>query len=95
MAERLRASHGTPNFLRTFREYSRSFGVPEDIGLLLLLLDLEDEPEVARVIEALAAAAPAAPAEQRALLKRRLQNLEMSATTDALADAASQLVARL
>lgn len=95
MEERVRAAHGTPNFLRTFREYSRTFGMPEDVGLLTLLLDLEDEPEIARVIEALTASAAGAPAEQRALLKRRLQNLEMSATTDALADAASQLVARL
>jgi hypothetical protein len=95
MEERVRSAHGTPNFLRTFREYHRTFGMPEDVGLLSLLLDLDDEADVARVVEALAAAAPAAPAEQRALLKRRLQNLEMSATTDVLADAASQLAARL
>jgi regulator of protease activity HflC (stomatin/prohibitin superfamily) len=95
MEERVRSAHGTPNFLRTFREYHRTFGMPEDPGLLTLLLDLDDESDVARVVEALATVAPAAPAEQRTLLKRRLQNLEMSATTDALADAASQLAARL
>jgi hypothetical protein len=95
LEERLRAAHGTPNFLRTFREYARSFGVPEDLGLLTLLLDLEDEQDVARVIEALGAAVENAPPEQRSLLRRRLQNLEMSATTDALADAVAGLLARL
>ncbi len=95
MQERLRASHGTDNFLRTFREYTRTFGMPEDLGLLTLLLDLPDEADIARVVGALGRAAEAAPPEQRALLKRRLQNLEMSASADALADAASQLAARL
>jgi hypothetical protein len=95
LEERLRAAHGTPNFLRTFREYARSFGTPEDLGLLTLLLDLEDEQEVVRVIEALGRALESAPPEQRSLLKRRLQNLEMSASTDALADAVGGLLGRL
>ncbi len=95
LEERLRAAHGTPNFLRTFREFARSFGLPEDLGMLTLLLDLEDEQEVVRVIEALGHALENAPPEQRSLLRRRLQNLEMSATTDALADAVAGLLARL
>jgi hypothetical protein len=95
LEERLRAAHGTPNFVRTFREYSRSFGMPSDLGLLTLLLDLEEEQEVVRVIEAIGSAIESAPPEQRALLRRRLQNLEMSATTDALADAVGGLLARL
>jgi hypothetical protein len=95
LEERLRAAHGTPNFLRTFREYARSFGMPADLGMLTLLLDLEEEQEVVRVIEALGTALETAPPEQRSLLRRRLQNLEMSASTDALADAVAGLLARL
>jgi hypothetical protein len=95
LEERLRAAHGTPNFVRTFREYVRAFGMPKDLGLLTLLLDLEDEQEVVPVIEALGLALETAPPEQRSLLRRRLQNLEMSATTDALADAVAGLLPRL
>jgi hypothetical protein len=95
LEERLRAAHGSENLLRTFREYTRSFGMPGDLGLLTLLLDLEEEQEVVRVIEAIGGAIESAPPEQRSLLRRRLQNLEMSATTDALADAVSGLLSRL
>lgn len=95
LEQRVRDAHGSPNFLRIYREYTKSFGMPEEIGLLLLLLDLEDEREVVRVVEALESSVAGAPQEQRALLKSRLRNLEMSASTDALADAAADLLAQL
>lgn len=95
LEERVRASHGGPNFLRVYREYTKSFGMPDDTALLLMLLDLEDEREQVRVLEALRKTAAGAPLEQRSLLKSRLRNLEMSASSDALADAASELLTQL
>ena len=95
MIERLRESEGTPGFSRLYREYVRGHGMPGDIPTLMLLLDVEEEQEALKVIEALQAAAESAPSEQRSLLKSRLKNVEMSTSLDALADAATDLIARL
>lgn len=95
MAERLRESHGTANLTRIYREYVKGYGMPDDMGLLMLLLELEEEGEALKVIEALEAASESAPVEQKNLLKSRLRNLEMSTSSDALADAASGLLDRL
>ena len=95
MVERMRASQGTPSFTRIYREYVKGHGMPGDIPTLMLLLDVEEEREALKVIDALESAAESAPSEQRSVLKSRLKNLEMSASSDALADAASDLLGRL
>ena len=95
MLDRLRASQGTPGFSRVYREYVRGHGMPADIPTLMVLLDVDELPEALKVIDALEAAAKSAPSEQRSLLKSRLRNLEMSASSDALADAAALLLERL
>jgi hypothetical protein len=95
LEDRLRESQGSPAFLRTYREYVRDYGMPEDMQLLLLLLDLEDEREGLKVMEALEARAGVVPVEQKNLLRGRLRNLEMSTSSDLLADAATSLLSRL
>jgi hypothetical protein len=95
LGERLRDAHGSPSFLSTYKEYVRSHGVPEDVNLLVLLLDLDDDREVLRVLGAIGEVMEAAAPEQRNLLRSRLRNLEMSAASDAVADAATDLAARL
>jgi hypothetical protein len=95
LEERMRAAHGTPNFLRAYREYSRSFGMPEEFPTLMLLLDLDDDREVVHVVEALRAVVKNAPLDQRNLLRSRLRNLEMSASSDEVADAAADLLGQL
>ncbi len=95
LEQRLRDAQGSPDFGRTFREYVKGHGMPEDIGLLMLLLDLEAERDVLQVMQALDSAAQSAPPEQRNLLRSRLRNLEMSTSSDALADAAIDLLTRL
>jgi len=95
MVERLRQSQGTPNFTRIYREYVKGHGLPDDIPTLMLLLYIEEEREALQVIGALENAVESAPNEQRSLLKSRLRNLEMSTSSDALADAAAELVNRL
>ena len=95
MVERLRASQGTPNFTRIYREYVKGHGMPADIQTLILLLDVDEEREALKVIDSLEAAAEAAPSELKSLLKSRLRNLEMSTSSDALADAATDLIGRL
>ena len=95
MVERLRESQGTPNFLRIYREYVKGHGMPGDIPTLMLFLDVDEEREALRVIDALESAAQSAPSEQRNVLKSRLRNLEISTSSDALADAAVELLGRL
>ncbi len=93
--QRLQQAQGTPDFSRVYREYVRGYGMPEDLNLLLLLLDLDDEREAVKVVDALEIAVKTASPDVRSLLKRRLQTLEMSTSSDALADAASELLSRL
>jgi hypothetical protein len=95
LEERLRSAQGSAAFLRTYREYVRDYGMPRDIPVLLLLLDLDDEGETLKVLSALEESAATAPPEQKNLLRGRLRNLEMSASSDALADAAIELLGRL
>ncbi len=95
LEERLRGAHGTPNFLRTYKEYLKGYGMPEEITLLLLLLDLGDEKEVLKVLEALDERAKSAAVDQKSLLRSRLRNLEMSTSSDALADAAEAMLGHL
>ena len=75
--------------------FTKSFGMPEAIDLLLLLLDLDEDREIVRVIKQLGATVDGAPQEQRSLLRSRLRNLEMSASSDAVADAAADLLGQL
>lgn len=95
LAERLREAHDTPNFLRIYREYTKGFGLPEEMDLLLLCLDLGDERELLRLLEKLGEVAATAPQEQKSLLRSRLRNLEMSASTDSVAYAAADLLGEL
>jgi hypothetical protein len=95
LEERLRLAHGTPNFHRTFREYVKEVGMPQDVNLLVVLLDLDEERSVLQVIEAIEVELEAATLDQRSLLRSRLRNLEMSTASDRVADAASSLLARI
>jgi len=95
MEERLRGAQGSPAFLRTYREYVRDYGMPQDIQTLILLLDLDDERESLKVLQQLETTAQSSTPEQKSLLRGRLRNLEMSASSDAVADAAVYLLGRL
>lgn len=95
MQERMRAAQGSPAFLRTYREYVRDYGMPDDLQTLMLLLDLDDERESLKVMQAIEATVESVTPEQKSLLRGRLRNLEMSASSDALADAAVDLLGRL
>lgn len=93
--DRLRESHGSPAFRSTCKDYFRTQGFPKDPGLLVLMLDLEEERDVLGVLGAIREVMEEAAPEQRSLLRSRLRNLEMSASSDAVADAAADLAARL
>ena len=95
MEERLRASNGQPGFMRLYREYVRDYGLPSDWNTLLSLLDIDDEREGLKVIRALENGVPAVSPQQKSLLRGRLRNLEMSTSSDAIADAAVDLLGRL
>jgi hypothetical protein len=95
LAERLREAHGTEAFHRTFREYLKAHGLPDDVPLLLLLLDLPDEEDVLTVLEGIQGMLDSLSPEQRSLLRRRLKNLEMSTEYDVVAEATVTLLERL
>jgi hypothetical protein len=94
LEERLRDTHGTQLFSRTFREYVKGYGIPEDVPLLVTLLDLDEERDLLQVLQALDRMVDSVQPEHRNLLRSRLRNLEMSTSSDALADAAGELLAR-
>ncbi len=89
------SANGSPSFRSTYKEYVRNHGFPTDPAVLVLLLDLDDEREVLRVLEAIESIIDSAPLEQKNLLRSRLRNLEMSASSDSLGDAAADLASRL
>ena len=95
LTDRLRESHGTPNFERTYREYLKSYGLPDDLALLLMLLDLHHEEDVVRVLEGIEAGLPEISVDEKSLLRIRLRNLEMSTEHDGVADATAELLTRL
>jgi len=95
MIERLRQAQGTANFTRIYREYVKGHGMPDDLPTLILMLDVPDEREALKVIDAIEDVAFDAPSEQKSLLKSRLKNLEMSTSSDSLADSAADLLDRL
>jgi hypothetical protein len=95
LVERLRESHGTPGFHRTFREYIKAHGLPEEVPLLVLLLDLEDERDVVKVLEGIDAVIESSSSDDRSLIRSRLRNLEMSTDSDSVADATASLLERL
>ena len=95
MIERLRQAQGTDSFSRLYREFVKGHGLPEDVPTLMILLDVDEEREALKVVGALEDAVNDAPSEQKTLLKSRLKNLEMSSASDAVADAAAELLERL
>ncbi len=95
LAERLRAAHGTPGFGRTFREYVKAHGVPADLTLLMMLLDLEQEREVVQVLDGIEATLESLSTDEKSLLRKRLRNLEMSTEFDGVADATADLLERI
>jgi hypothetical protein len=95
LEERLRDADGAENLLRTFREYSKCYGMPGDVGLLVRLLDLEPARDILQVTDEIDRVAESLSAEQKSLLRSRLRNLEMATSHDSVADAVSRLLERL
>ena len=95
LTDRLREAHGTPNFERTYREYLKSYGLPDDLALLLMLLDLGHEEDVVRVLGGIEAGLADFSVDEKSLLRIRLRNLEMSTEHDRVADVTAQLLTRL
>ena len=69
--------------------------MPEDVGLLGMLLELGEEREVLKVVEGIESVLETISPEQRSLVRSRLRNLEMSTESDAVADAAADLLTQL
>src|SRR5262249_41266036 len=86
---------GTPNFERTYREYLKTYGLPDELNLLLMLLDLNHEQDVVRVLQSIQAGLGDFSIDEKSLLRIRLRNLEMSTEHDRVADVTTELLAQL
>ena len=95
LTERLREAHGTPGFQRVFREYVRGYGLPENVDLLTLLLDLGEERDIVAVLGGIEEVRETISPEEKSLLRMRLRNLEMATEFDGVADATVELLDRL
>ena len=73
----------------------KTHGMPDDIALLILLLDLDDEQDVVRVLEGIEERLESISVGEKSLLRTRLRNLEMSTGFDGVAEATVDLLARL
>jgi len=95
LIDRLREAHGTPNFERTYREYLKGYGLPAELPLLMMLLDLDQAQDVVKVLGGIEAGLGEISLDEKTLLRTRLRNLEMSTEHDLVADATAQLLSRL
>ncbi|MFP3870567.1 MAG: hypothetical protein ACLFVT_06785 [Syntrophobacteria bacterium] len=84
-------SYGTARFAAAVKKYLREYGLPEDWGTLMLLLDYGEDQVRVEAIESLKRLAPERKAVERQALKDKLEILTLTATggrTVSLAEAA-------
>ncbi len=94
MLQRLHDSYGTGNFSKTAKKYIKSFGLPDEWGALLLLLDLEGESEtVCQAMERLVEMSKERNQVEKRGLKSKLTVLASTSTDLAIMEAAESLLA--
>ena len=94
--ERLRNSWGKNNFHRVAEEYVQKYGLPDEWSALILLLDLEDMPElVCDAMNRLVEKAPDGTASELRGLESRLRIMEMTSMEPMIQEAAQDALSRL
>jgi hypothetical protein len=95
--KKLHNSYGKKSFRKNAAEYVKKYGLPEEWGALMMLLDLKDDPDmVCDVIDRLVerACAGCTASEQRGL-ESKLRIMEMTEPDPDIQEAAQEALARL
>jgi len=95
--KRLHNSYGKKSFRRNAAEYVKKYGLPEEWGVLIMLLDLKDDPDmVCDVIDRLVdmAGSSGTSSELRGL-ESKLRIMEMTEPDPEIQEAAQEALARL
>jgi len=71
--------YGTPKFLPTARKYLKEYGLPDDWGTLILLLDYPEAKVVGEALERLAALYPEAGVTKQRGLRAKVETLALVA----------------
>ena len=94
--EAIHAAYGSPAFPAKVKEYCEKYDFPEDWRTLILLLDLEGEPElVVRAMEALAEMAPEMKPTERKGFLSKLRLLALSSREPEVQELAEELLEEL
>ena len=89
----LHDAYGTSRFGKQAREYIKKYGLPDDWGALLLLLDLKKAPDtVMEVMEKLVSLSSERTAQERKGLKSKLRTLSLTAKDIQVAEQAEMLI---
>ena len=90
----VREAHGTPGFEPACRAYLDALGVPADLGLVTLFLDLPEPGLLCSVLDALSARAHAGDLTATSGLGTQIRLLSQSADDD-VAERSEEILARL
>ncbi len=93
--ERIHRSYGTNRFTKAVRDYVKEYGLPEDWGTLILLLDHRDEEIVCEALKALKGLyASKGPVEQQGFMSK-VRVLSMTAKSEKIQEEALAVLEEL
>ncbi len=95
--KKLNNSYGKKSFRKNALEYVKKYGIPEEWGALIMLLDLKDTPDlVCDVIDRLVdMAGKGCTSSERSGLESKLQIMEMTEADPEIQEAAQEALSRL
>jgi len=90
--QRLHDSYGTGRFKKQAKAYIKKYGLPEDWGALILMLDLEGETQIViDVMEKLLEISTQLPGPKKKGLKSKLRTLGLTTKDMAIAEVAQEI----
>ncbi len=91
--QKLHDTFGTKQFKKQAKQYIKKYGLPDDWGALILLLDLEGEAEIViDVMEKLVQISRDLPAPKKKGLKSKLRTLSLTAKDAVVAEVAEEIL---
>lgn len=94
--QKLHDSYGSPRFGKMARSYIKKYGLPDEWGALLLLLDLKKENEtVIKVMEKLIEISKDRSSTEKKGLKSKLRTLSLTSKDIMVAETAEMLIEKI
>jgi hypothetical protein len=88
----LHGHYGTPKFLATARKYLKDYGLPDDWGSLILMLDMPQAEVVGRALEKLGPLYPQAGVTKQIGLKAKVETLALVAKDPDIQQVAQEFI---